>query len=48
MHVVPGLRLCDIDANGRRVPGRVDALRRADDTERLVSLLICVLDVVKV
>jgi hypothetical protein len=48
MHVVPGLRLCDIDANGRRVPGQVTAVRRADDTERLVCLLICVLDVVKV
>jgi hypothetical protein len=48
MHVVPGLRLCDIDGNGRRVPGQVTAVRRADDTERLVCLLICVLDVVKV
>jgi hypothetical protein len=46
--VVPGLRLYDIDANGRRVPGRVDAVRRAEDTERLISLLICVLNVVKV
>ena len=46
--VVAGLRLCDLDDNGRRVPGRVDALRRAEDTERLICLLICVLDVVKV
>ena len=45
--VVAGLRLCDIDANGRRVPGPVDALRSAEDTERLISLLICVLDLVK-
>jgi hypothetical protein len=45
--VVPGPRLCDIDANGRRVPGRVDAVRRAEDTERLISLLIRVLHVVK-
>jgi hypothetical protein len=43
-----GLRLNDIDTNGRRVPGRVDPVRRAEDTERLISLLICVVDIVKV